>query len=126
MLSFLISDVYKISQNYHGINKVKKYNHSAKEVRASINKNWLKIYNNYRMKEIKLDPVVYVDFKNEKYKWNKDYSRFILVSEDEETSDKEKENEKDNNQKDNNIFNYQLAALTLFIGIGLYTFNKSF
>jgi hypothetical protein len=97
-------------------------------VRASINKNWLKIYNNYRMKEIKLDPVVYVDFKNEKYKWNKDYSRFILVSEDEETSDKEKENEneKDNNQKDNNIFNYQLAALTLFIGIGLYTFNKSF
>lgn len=146
MLAF---DIYKASQIYKNSDKAKKSNHSTKEMCENIKKNWLKIYktkeiklvtpihmnfknekyNTYRMKEIKFVPPIQMDFKNEKYKWNEDYSKFILLSEEESFDKNEKENDNDNRAKDNSIYNYQLAAFTfatLFVGIGIYTFNRSF
>jgi len=137
MLSFLMADIYNIK-------KMKKYNHSTKELRVDVNKNLLNIYNSYKMKEVKLDPFYKLDFKNEKYKWNTDYSKFILLNESQkcekidETDEKnendkgknyESKNKNNNDAKDNKIYSYQLAAFTFatfFIGIGIYSFNRSF
>lgn len=144
MLSFVMADIYNTSQNLYNIKKMKKYNHSTKELRVDVNKNLLNIYNSYKMKEVKSDPFSKLDFKNEKYKWNTDYSKFILLNESqkcEKTDETEKKNENDkeknyesnnksnNDAKDKKIYSYQLAAFTfatLFIGIGIYSFNRSF
>jgi hypothetical protein len=144
MLSFVIADIYNTSQNLYNIKKMKKYNHSTKELRANVNKNLLNIYNSYKMKGVKSDPFSKLDFKTEKYKWNTDYTKFILLNESqscEKTHETEKKNENDkeknyesnnksnNDAKDNKIYSYQLAAFTfatLFIGIGIYSFNRSF